>query len=115
MSTVRRRQSFHLRTYRRVPVHCEVYFSNDETVGTGTIWNLSRTGGRVDATVSVKRGAILTLFIVLPDSVQTVLVDRAEICWSRGHEFGLKVLSIKPEDDARLKHFVATTDLTSLV
>ena len=103
-----RTPTFHVREYRRFPVHCSMYFSSDQVYGTGTIWNLSLGGWRVDSDVDVERGMSLTLFVMLPDRQQAVLIDHAIVCWSRGKEFGLTIRSITPQDAARLKEFVTT-------
>jgi hypothetical protein len=100
------RPTFHVREYRRFPVNCLLYFSSDQLYGTGTVWNLSLGGWRVDSDVEVATGTTLTLFVMLPDSKQALLVDQAVVCWSRGHEFGLAVHQIKPEDAARLQDFI---------
>jgi hypothetical protein len=101
------RQTFHVREFRRFPVNCLLYFSNDSLHGTGTVWNLSLGGWRIDSEVTVPAGTILTLFVMLPDEKEALLVDHAEVCWSRGHEFGLAIRSMKTQDAARLKSFVA--------
>lgn len=100
------RYSFHVREYHRIPVQCLLYFSSDQVYGTGTVWNLSLGGWRVDSDTPVKRGTTLTLFVMLPDNKHAVLVDEATVCWSRGHEFGLAIHKIQSKDGARLKDFI---------
>jgi hypothetical protein len=99
--------SFQVRTYRRVHIHGLLYFSNDQIYGTGTVWNLSLGGWRVDSDVCLKHDTMLTLFVMLPDSEQAIVIDQAVVCWSRGHEFGLAIRKIQCQDAARLKNFVA--------
>ena len=48
--------TFHVRPHHRVPVQCTVYFSNAELNGSGTLWNLSLDGCRVDGTVPLLIG-----------------------------------------------------------
>lgn len=100
-------QTFHLREYRRFPVNCLLYFSSDQLYGTGTVWNLSLGGWRVDSEVAVATGTTLTLFVMLPDNKQAVVVDEATVCWSRGHEFGLAIREMQDQDASRLKDFIA--------
>ena len=101
------RQTFHLREYSRFPVNCLLYFSSDRVNGTGTVWNLSLGGWRVDSDLKVSTGTALTLFVMLPDNKQAVVVDQAVVCWSRGHEFGLVIRRIKDQDMVRLRDFIA--------
>jgi hypothetical protein len=100
------RHTFRVREYRRFPVNCLLYFSSDQLYGTGTVWNLSLGGWRVDSEVKVATGTTLTLCVMLPDSKQAVLVDQAIVCWSRGHEFGLAIHEMKDQDRVRLRNFV---------
>jgi PilZ domain len=100
-------KTFHVREFRRFPVNCLLYFSSDEVYGKGTVWNVSLGGWRADSEVAVAIGTTLTLFIMLPDTRQAVLVDEAVVCWRRGYDFGLAIRKITPNDATRLRDFVA--------
>lgn len=102
-------QQSHVRKYNRLPAHGSMYFSTDESVGTGTVCNVSLGGWRVSSDTHVKPGTTVTLFATLPDHKQAVLVDQAKVCWSRGHEFGLVIRKIAPLDAHRLKSFISAT------
>lgn len=97
---------FQVRSFRRFPVQCSVYYSCDEFQGSGMAWNLSLNGWRVDGTHPVEAGTVVTLCIFLPDHHPTVFVDQAIVRWSRGQEFGIEVHSIKADERARLEQFV---------
>ncbi|MCC2640730.1 MAG: hypothetical protein K0S45_1143 [Nitrospira sp.] len=97
---------FHLRSFRRFPVQCFVYYSGDEFKGTGTAWNLSLNGWRIDGTHPVEQGLVVTLCVFLPGRHPAVFIDQAIIRWSRGQEFGVEVSSIKADEHARLEQFV---------
>lgn len=97
---------FHVRSFRRFPVQCSVYYSCDAFQGSGIAWNLSLNGWRVDGTHPVDAGTIVTLCIFLPGQHPTVFVDRAIVRWSRGQEFGVEVNAIKADEQARLEQFV---------
>lgn len=97
---------FHVRSFRRFPVQCSVYYSNDEFQGTGIAWNLSLDGWRVDGTHPVEPGMVVTFCVFLPGQHPTVFIDRAIVRWSRGQEFGIAVSSIKADEHARLEQFV---------
>jgi hypothetical protein len=72
-----------------------------------TVWSISFGGWRIDSEVNVPAGTTLTLFAMLPDEKQTLLVDQAVVCWSRGHEFGLVIREMEEQDRVRLKDFIA--------
>ncbi len=97
---------FHVRSFRRFPVQCSVYYSCDAFQGSGIAWNLSLNGWRVDGTHPVDPGMIVTLCIFLPGQHPTVFIDRAIVRWSRGQEFGIEVNAIKADEQARLEQFV---------
>jgi hypothetical protein len=83
-----------------------MYFATGDLYGTGTVWNVSLGGWRVDSEISLERGTLLKVYVMLPDFQHTVVVDQALVSWSRGHEFGLSILHIEPQDAARLKSFI---------
>ncbi|MDR4478488.1 MAG: PilZ domain-containing protein [Nitrospira sp.] len=97
---------FHVRSFRRFPVQCSVYYSGNAFQGTGIAWNLSLNGWRVDGTHPVEPGAVVTLCVFLPGLHPTVFIDRAVVRWSRGQEFGIEVNAIKADERARLEQFV---------
>lgn len=97
---------FQLRSFRRFPIQCSVYYSSDALQGTGIAWNLSLNGWRVDGTHPVEPGTVVTLCVFLPDQHPTVFIDRAVVRWSRGREFGIEVNMIKADEHARLEQFV---------
>ncbi|MET0514624.1 MAG: PilZ domain-containing protein [Nitrospiraceae bacterium] len=99
---------FHLREYRRFPVHCGFYYSNDEVQGAGTVWNLSVSGWRVDGTNEVQTGMVFTLLVMLPEYYKTIIIERAIVRWTRGREFGLQIGAIHHRDTGRLKEFVSS-------
>ena len=84
-----------------------MYFSSDQLYGTGTVWNVSIGGWRVDSDMTVEPGTALTLYIMLPDTKQAILVDKALVSWSRGKEFGLMTDTMKAPDASRLRDFVS--------
>jgi hypothetical protein len=96
------------RAYDRLPVEGRMYFSSDESEGTGTVQDVSVGGWRVRSVhTHVKPGDAVTFFATLPDHQQAVLVDQAKVCWSRGNEFGLSIGKISIKDAKRLKGFIS--------
>lgn len=70
------------------------------------VWNMSLNGWRADGTRIVTIGMVLSLFVILPQSNKTVIVERAIVRWSRGQEFGLETGIIHPIDSSRLRTFI---------
>lgn len=97
---------FAVRTHHRVPVANTVYFSNEELDGTGNLWNLSLTGCRVDGSVPVRAGMRFKLLVLLPGKHASIVIREAQVAWTRGHEFGLRLVSVQAQEAARLETFV---------
>ena len=98
----------YVRAYNRLPVKGRMYFSSDDSEGTGTVQDVSVGGWRVRSVhTHVKAGDAVTFFATLPDHQQAVLVDQAKVCWSRGDEFGLATAKITLQDAKRLKSFIS--------
>ena len=99
-------QDFTIRTYNRFPVYCTVFYRGQNFLSRGTAWNLSRNGWRVDGERPMEKGATVSLLVFLPDSNDMLSVDQARVQWSRGQEFGLKILKMPEKDTKRLGKFV---------
>ena len=76
------------------------------------VWNMSLNGWRADGTRIVTIGMVLSLFMILPQSNKTVIVERAIVRGARGQEFGLETGIIHPIDSGRLRAFIS--DLVQL-
>ncbi|HKW85551.1 MAG TPA: PilZ domain-containing protein [Nitrospiraceae bacterium] len=100
------------RRYTRIPVRYHGMFSTEQRAGgDGIVLDLSLGGCRVESSRYVKLGTELALRISLPNQVTPLAVDRAKIRWGRGHQFGLRFLSLRPEEQARLSRLVGSPDL----
>ena len=71
-------RSFHIRTYRRLPVQGSVHFLN-ELRGTGHVWNLSFSGCRIDADPDLEPGTAVSLSLRLPELDEELTIDSAAI------------------------------------
>jgi hypothetical protein len=88
-------------------MHCLVYFTGETVTGTGTLWNLSHGGWRLDSEVPLPCGTVLRLFVMLSGMNQGLVVEQATVCWSRGgHEVGLATQTIDAREAARLQCFI---------
>ena len=98
---------FQIRTFHRLPVQCPVYFHHGQVQGTGSLWNLSLDGCRIDGNVPLRRGTVVELLMLLPGSHGAVLVKEAAVCWTRGRECGLRLVTVQPREAAHLECYVA--------
>lgn len=99
--------NFTIRSYQRFPLHCRIYYRGRDGVGHGRVWNLSRTGWRVDGDRGVIPGDHLILCVYLPPRRGLVFVDRAVVRWSRGKEFGLENVHVEEDNETHLSQVVA--------
>ncbi len=84
-------------------------FHNEQLGGTGTLWNVSLEGCRIDANVSMHRGIKVELLMLLPEAGGTMVVKSATVCWSRGREYGLRLVTIQAHEAARLERYITHT------
>lgn len=98
--------NFQIRTYRRFSMQCPVFYLNERFIAQGVVWNFSRRGWRIDGEHDVEEGTVVALCVFLPDDQIPVTIERAVVRWSRGQEFGLETLYMRPEQHARFRRFV---------
>ncbi len=76
----------------------------------GAVSNLSVGGCKVDSKASVYTGRYLALDVFLRDEQTRLKVDQAAVRWAKEQEFGLEFITMRPEEQARLRHFVSTLE-----
>jgi len=76
--------------------------------GEGIVLDLSLGGCRVESSRDVQLGTELALSISMPNQVTPLAVDRAVVRWGHGHQFGLCFMSLRPEEQARLRRLVVS-------
>ena len=96
---------FSIRPFRRFPVQCSVTYNAGSFQGQGTVWNLSCTGWRFSGNLPMRPPETLSLTVTLPNK-QRIEIPEAVVRWSRGQEFAVENLAIKPHTQARLKDYV---------
>ena len=72
--------------------------------------NLSLGGSRVDSKASVYVGMYLTLQVYLPGHESPLKLDQAVVRWVKEHEFGLEFISMWPEEQDRIRHYLETLE-----
>ena len=96
---------FTIRPYRRFLVQCSVTYNSGPFQGQGTVWNLSCSGWRMSGDLPMRPGESLSLTVTLPNE-QRIEIPKAVVRWSRGQEFAVETVVIKPYTQARLAHYV---------
>jgi hypothetical protein len=96
---------FTIRSYHRFPVQCAVTYNAGSFQGQGTMWNLSCAGRRLFGDLPMRPGETLSLTVTFPNE-QCIEIPDAVVRWSRGQEFAVENLAIKPHTRARLQHYV---------
>ncbi len=76
----------------------------------GAVSNLSVGGCKVDSKASAYIGRYLALDVFLRDEQTRLEVDQAAVRWAKEQEFGLEFISMRPEEQARLRRFVSTLE-----
>ncbi|MCH6558698.1 MAG: PilZ domain-containing protein [Nitrospirae bacterium] len=96
------------RKHPRYQFQCEIWFPGKEESVAGTVSNLSVGGCKVESKASVYIGMYLALQICLPGQEATLKVDQAAVRWARKEEFGLEFISMRPEEEERLRDVVGS-------
>ena len=96
-----------IRKHMRFPVQFQTLFSGaNQAVGEGNTLNISTGGCKIESDSRVEPGTELELHVHLPDQEPTLEVKRAAVWWSREREFGVKFLSMRTEEELRLRLFL---------
>ncbi len=98
------------RKHPRFAIQCAISSSGDKIFEAGAVANLSMGSCGVARKTNVYNGMHLALHIYLPDQEDPLKVDQAAVRWAKDHEFGLEFISMRPEEQARLRHFVSTLE-----
>ncbi len=72
------------------------------------MWNLSIDGCRIDGSPYLLIGSVVELLLVIPNPKGAVLVKEARVCWTRGREFGLRLVTVQPGEVIRLEQFITS-------
>ena len=99
----------HLRKFRRVAVDYPIAFAGDGINGTGTLIDLSTGGCAVKDARPISTGTYLALTVTLPDSAP-LAVEMAAVRWARGDEFGADFISLREEEEQRLRRTLGSLE-----
>jgi len=97
----------HARIAREFLKHISVTFSGKAN-GTGTLYDLSTGGCKIEAGTTPPLGASLTLRLALPYHTYHVMIDAAAVGWTiKDQYFGVKFLDVHPQERLALEQFMA--------
>ena len=94
------------RKHPRYQFQCEIWFPGKVESVAGTVSNLAVGGCKVESEASVFIGMYLPVQLCLPGQEATLKVDQAVVRWAREQEFGLEFISMRPEEEERLRDVV---------
>ncbi len=95
-----------VRKQPRVIVNLPGSFLGEHRTGEGVLVNISTDGCAVRSDARLQPGSFVELRIDLPDPEPPVEVEVGVVRWSRGDEFGLDFISLRPEEGQRLSRFL---------
>ncbi len=75
-----------------------------------TLSDLAVRGCKVESIAIVYIGLYLTMRVCLRGQEATLQVDQAAVRWAKEQEFGIEFISMRPEEEARLRRFVSTLE-----
>ncbi|MFO0774844.1 MAG: PilZ domain-containing protein [Nitrospiraceae bacterium] len=102
------RVRFTIRSDRRFPVSCPVYYMGRALLGRGTAVNLSTKGWRVQGDEPVRSGQWLTFRLELVGHSQPIQFPRAIVRWTSGLEFGVEWLLADDTTQQGLQQYVCS-------
>lgn len=105
------REAKESRKSRRITTGCRLaFFGEDDEEGEGEVLDLSFTGCMVKSEIAVQPGFQMKVSLFLSDGHEwPVRVDEAIVRWSRGGEFGVEFLAMRPPQLQRIQQFVIKT------
>ncbi len=88
--------------------HIPITFSG-EASGTGTLYDLSTIGCKIDTRTTPSLGASITLRLAVSYKAEPIKIDVAVVGWTiKDKYFGVKFLDVKPTDRLALDKYIAT-------
>lgn len=95
------------RVDERAETDFRVFFTDGQYLeGEGTALDLSKSGCRVHCPCDLPEGAVIELWLFMPNYDWPLRVERALVRWKGEEEFGLQFLSLRPSQRERLRQFI---------
>lgn len=98
---------FVLRKSQRFKKSFLLQYRGEGIFGEGRIKDLSLNGGQVAGEVPVSKGMSLALRITLPEEPELLIIDKADVKWVKGLEFGLEFGTLHKKVSERITKVIS--------
>ncbi len=94
------------REHYRLAVAYSAMFSDQATIGEGTVTNLSVFGCMIECRDVLPEKTHVLVRLILPDQRESLPIDVAEVRWVKGNHVGLRFNQLDRKANLRLHGFV---------
>jgi c-di-GMP-binding flagellar brake protein YcgR len=94
-------------------VQLPVSFGEHQLSHGGTILNVSAEGCAITSESVIDVAVYVQLTMQLREREEPVQIDLAAVRWASATRFGVEFIKIRPEEEDRLKRFVAVLESTN--
>lgn len=101
------------RKHTRFAVQLPVLFGEHQPSHGGTILNVSAEGCAITSESVIDVAVYVQLTMQLREREEPVQIDLAAVRWASATRFGVEFIKIRPEEEDRLKKFVAVLESTN--
>ena len=102
----------HERGRPRIEVNYPVTLSGEGGNGTGTMTNLTITGGEIESDLTAKIGTHFRVHIQLSGARSPIDIAIATVRWQRDHRFGVEFVRFEGNAKAQLQQMLNQTDVS---
>jgi PilZ domain len=95
------------RYQKRLIIQSRAVFTFESQGADGRLLNFNGTGGLIESSVQVYRGAYVALKLFLPHLLSPLLVTLAAVRWAHGSQFGVEFIQIPEKEQQVMKQFLA--------
>lgn len=88
---------------KRIHVQYPIYYSNGAFQTIGVTEDFTNNGGRIRGREAVTVGMELVVIVIQPAPDAPMLIRRATVRWSKGHDFGIALSDVPPQSEMELK------------
>ena len=88
---------------KRIHVQYPIYYSNGTFQTIGITEDFTQVGGRIRGREAVTVGMELVVIVIQPTPDIPMLVRRATVRWSKGHDFGIALSGVPPQSESELR------------
>ena len=101
----------HERGRPRIEVNYPVTLSSEGGNGTGTMTNLTITGGEIESDLTTKIGAHFRVHIQLSGARSPIDIAIVMVRWQRDHRFGVEFVRFEDNAKAQLQQMLNQSDV----